>query len=123
MIIYIGEAGVMQTELTEMETTVFIALNGPPPVNLLASPRCNKVPKTKHQPASSCTFGGHVCKTFCGKQNTPDESANIIQFGYETRDGVPVPVIAQAYLGPPCFCEVHHCECKARGKNCSTECG
>ena len=61
----------------------------------------------RRQAARSCTFG----MSFCGKQQTIDESANIIQIGYETRDGVPVPVIAQANQGPPCLCAVRHFEC------------
>ena len=54
----------------------------------------------------------------------PDESADITHFGWEIRDGIPIPVIAQGDPAPPELINVIQCQCRAQGKKCSTEaCG
>ena len=52
-------------------------------------------------------------------QGPPIES--ITHFGWEIRDDIPIPVIAQ---GDPELIDVIQCQCRAQGKKCSTEaCG
>ena len=43
------------------------------------------------------------------------ESADITQFGWEIRHGVPTPIVAQGDLGQPYPCGMIHCECRAQG--------
>jgi len=52
------------------------------------------------------------------------ESADITQFSWEIRDGVPTHITAQGDLGSPYLCDVIPCECRTQGKKCCTEaCG
>ena len=54
----------------------------------------------------------------------PHESDDITHFGWEFRDGIPVPVIAQCDPAPTQLIDVIKCQCKALGKKCSTDaCG
>lgn len=54
----------------------------------------------------------------------PDESADITHFGWEIRDDIPVPVIAQGDPAPPELIDILRCQCRAHGRKCSTEaCG
>ena len=56
------------------------------------------------------------------QQAPPKESTDITHFGWEIRDSVPTPIIAQGGLGPdPYLCDVIHCACRTQGKKCSTE--
>ncbi len=57
-------------------------------------------------------------------QAPPDKSANITHFGWEIKNGIPVPVTDQGDPAPPQLIDVIRCQCKAQGKKCHTEaCG
>ena len=51
----------------------------------------------------------------------PNESADITHFGWEIRDNIPIPVIAQSDPAPPGMIDVIQCQCRAQDKKCSTE--
>ncbi len=54
----------------------------------------------------------------------PTESADITQFGWEYRDCIPVPVVANCDPAPPQLIDIIKCQCKSHGKKCSGEsCG
>ncbi len=58
------------------------------------------------------------------QEGPPDESANITHFGWEFRDDIPVPVIAQGDPAPPELIYVIQCQYRAQSKKCSCEaCG
>ena len=47
-----------------------------------------------------------------------DESNDITNFGWVIQDTIPIPAVAQGAPVPP---ELIKCQCKAQGKQCSTE--
>ena len=53
-------------------------------------------------------------------QGPPNESADITYFGWEIRDDIPIPVIAQGDPAPPELIDVIQCQCRAQGEKCST---
>ena len=80
----------MQTDLTEMETTVFIALYGQPPGESVCFTKMKQSPKVKIM-ASTSTM--HVRWTRlqvilwkASNHQTLHESANIIHFGYAIQE-------------------------------------
>ena len=46
--------------------------------------------------------------------------SNITQFGWEIKDGIPVPAVAQGDPAPPELIDVIRCQCKVQRKKCST---
>jgi len=50
----------------------------------------------------------------------PDEANDIAKFGWEMKDGVPIPEIAQGNPAPAELIDVVQCSCQALGKACST---
>jgi hypothetical protein len=52
-------------------------------------------------------------------QQAPPE-LDITQYGWEIKDGLPVPRIADQLPGPRDLMDVVRCSCKAKGKACST---
>jgi hypothetical protein len=51
----------------------------------------------------------------------PDESIDIINFGWEYKDGIPIPAISHSDLAPSELIDVIKCQCKVQGKMCSNE--
>ena len=54
------------------------------------------------------------------QQGPPAQSTNITQFGWEIKDGIRVPAVAQGDPAPPELINVIRCQCKVQGKKCST---
>jgi len=54
-------------------------------------------------------------------EGPPQESTDIILFGWELREGIPVPVIAESDPALPELLDVIRCHCKTRSKKCSSE--
>ncbi len=50
----------------------------------------------------------------------PDEANDIAKFGWEMKDGVPIPAIAQGNPAPVELIDVVQCSCQALAKACST---
>ena len=70
------------------------------------------------------TLRAHLHRKAADHQGPPNESADITHFGWEIRDDIPIPVIAQGDPAPPELIDVIQCQCRAQGKKCSTEaCG
>ena len=58
------------------------------------------------------------------QHSPPEDSVNITNFGWEFKDGIPIPVIDHSDLAPSELTDVIKCQCKAQGKMCSSEgCG
>ena len=88
-----------------------------------------KPPKVMALPPTSANLLQHALRAHlqtmlwkaADHQGPPNESAH---FGWEIRDDIPIPVIAQGDPAPPELINVIQCQCRARGKKCSTEaCG
>ena len=52
---------------------------------------------------------------------TADESNDITNLGWVIQDTIPIPGVAQGAPVPPELLDVIKCQCKAQGKQCSTE--
>ena len=58
------------------------------------------------------------------QHSTPIESVDITRFGWEFKDGIPIPVIDHSDPAPSEQIDIMKCQCKAQGKMCSSEfCG
>jgi hypothetical protein len=134
----LGEVGITRTDLMEATKPFFVALYGQPPGTSMESARFILFTKKKKSlkvmalPPTSGNLLQHVLRAHLqvmlwkatGHQAPPDEAADITHFGWEIRDGIPVPVIAQGDPAPPELIDVIRCQCKVQGKKCSTEsCG
>jgi hypothetical protein len=131
----LGEVGTAQVDLMEAAKPFFIALYGQLPGTSMESARFTlftkkkKSPKVMALPPKSTNLLQHVLQAHlqvmlwkaADHQAPPDESADITHFGWEIRDGIPVPLIAQGDPAPPELIDVIQCQCRAQGKKCSTE--
>jgi len=58
------------------------------------------------------------------QHSPPEESVDITRFGWEFKDGIPIPVIDHSDPAPSELIDIIKCQCKAQGKMCSSEvCG
>ena len=134
----LGEVGTTQADLIEAAKPFFAALYRQLPGTTMESARFKlftkkkKSPKVMALPPTSANLLQHVLRAHlqtmlwkaADHQGPPDESADITHFGWEIRDGIPIPVIAQGDPAPPELIDVIQCQCRAQGKKCSTEaCG
>jgi len=122
--------GSTQAGLTEMAKPFFIAMYGQPPGTSMEYTRFKlftkkkKGPQFRVMPPISINMFLHILLahllTSADQLAPPNESADITQFDWEIRDGVPAPIIAQAELDPSYLCDMIHYEYRVEGKNCST---
>ena len=135
----LGEVDATHTDLVEATTPFFCALYRQLPGTSMESARFKlftkkkkKTPKVMALPPTSANLLQHALlahlQTMLWKaaehQGPPNESADITHFGWEVRDDIPIPVIAQGDPAPPELIDVIQCQCRAQGKKCSTEaCG
>ena len=54
------------------------------------------------------------------QQAPPVMSVTITDFGWEFKNDIPVPVMATTDPAPPELVDVIRCQCRAKGKKCST---
>ena len=131
----LGETGTTHTDLMEAAKPFFAALYGQPPETSMESARFTlftkkkKNPKVMALPPTTANLFYHVLQAHhqvmlwkaAGHKSPPDESADITDFGWEMRDGIPVPSIAPGNPAPPELIDVIQCQCKAQNNRCSTK--
>ena len=54
------------------------------------------------------------------QHSPPEESVDITHFGWEFKDGIPIPVIDHSDPAPSELIDIIKCQCKAQGKMCSS---
>lgn len=134
----LGNTGTSCRELMNVAVPFFNALYGQPPETSMESARYNlftkkkKSPKVMSLPPTSANLQQHILRAHlqvmlwksADCKGPPDESKDITNFGWEFRNGIPSPIIAEGNPAPPELLDVICCKCKAHGKKCSTEtCG
>ncbi|MCG7883058.1 MAG: hypothetical protein JAY96_15870 [Candidatus Thiodiazotropha endolucinida] len=134
----IGDVGTTRPDLMTAAMPFFIALYGQPQGTSMESVRFTlftkkkRNPKVMSLPPTSANLMQHILRAHlqvmlwkaANCNGPPDESKDITQFGWEFRDEIPIPVIAEGDPAPPELLDVIRCQCKAQGKKCSTEaCG
>ncbi len=86
-----------------------------------------KKPKLINLPPTSANLHHHILRSHlqvmlwkAADQKEPHNEANdITKFGWEVKDGMPMPQIAQGNPAPPKLIDVVQCSCQAVGKACS----
>ena len=133
----LGEVGATPTDLMEAAKPFFLALYGQQPDMSMESARFSLFTKKKNAkvmtlPPTSDNLLLHVLRSHLqvmlwkavNLPAPPEESADITHFGWEIRNEIPVPAIAQGDPAPPELIDVIRCHCRAQGRKCSTEmCG
>ena len=130
----LGEVDTTHTDLVEATKAFFCALYSQLPGTSMG-PACFKLfTKKKNRkvmalPPTSANLlqlalRAHLQTMLSSRPSRHNESADITHFGWEIRDDIPIPVIAQVDPAPPELIDVIQCQCRAQGKKCSTEaCG
>ena len=90
--------------------------------------RNKKSPKVMALPPTSTNMLLHILRSnlqimlwkAADEQAPPQESADITQFGWDIKEGIPIPVTDQGDPAPPQLIDVICCQCKVQGKQCCT---
>ena len=130
----IGEIDITTTDLMEAVNPFVTSLYNQASGTSMEAARFNifsknkKSPKIMALPPTSPNLRQHALKSHlqvmlwkaADQQAPPAESDNIIHFGWEVKDCIPIPVVAVSDPAPPELVDVIKCQCKADGKKCSS---
>ncbi len=128
----LGEIDATQSDLMKAGETFIAALYGQSPGTtmgearyLLYTRKRGKPLKLMALPPASQNLMFHILRThhavILGKaanQQCPPE-LDICQFGWEIKDGIPIPAISKGPAGPKTLLEVIACNCASAEKACS----
>jgi hypothetical protein len=133
----LGEIDATQAELMDAGQSFICALYGQPPGTamskvryLMYTKKSGKLMKLMSLPPTEQNLILHIqrahLQTILAKSAdllAPPE-LNITEYGWEIKDGVPVPETANQPPGPQALMDVVRCSCKSEGKACKTaSCG
>ena len=129
----VGDIGISSADLMQAVNPFVTALYNQVPGTSMEVARFNlftkkKSPKVMALPLTSANLLQHALRAHlqimlwkaADQQAPPAVSATITDFGWEVRNGIPVPVMASSDPAPPELVDVIRCLCRAEGKKCST---